>query len=49
MSIISEACAVADASVLQDTITGLLLAGIGQVTQDQKNFFVVEPSTLSLS
>jgi len=30
----------------EDTITGLLLAGIGQVTQDQrKNFFIVEPKT----
>jgi V-type H+-transporting ATPase subunit F len=38
-----------DISASQDTITGLLLAGIGQVTQDQrKNFFIVEPSTQSL-
>ena len=38
----------ADIPVSQDTITGLLLAGIGQVTQDQrKNFFIVEPSTQS--
>ncbi|KAI0274785.1 ATPase, V1 complex, subunit F [Gloeopeniophorella convolvens] len=30
----------------EDTITGLLLAGIGQVTPDQKkNFFVVEAKT----
>ncbi|KAI0307940.1 putative vacuolar ATP synthase subunit F [Multifurca ochricompacta] len=29
----------------EDTVTGLLLAGIGQVTQDQKNFFIVEPRT----
>ncbi|KAI0257419.1 vacuolar ATP synthase subunit F [Lactifluus subvellereus] len=28
-----------------DTITGLLLAGIGQVTQGKKNFFIVEPKT----
>ena len=38
-----------DIRASQDTITGLLLAGIGQVTQDQrKNFFIVEPSTQSL-
>ena len=37
-----------DIPVSQDTITGLLLAGIGQVTQDQrKNFFIVESSTQS--
>ncbi|KAI0283409.1 F subunit of V-type ATPase [Russula aff. rugulosa BPL654] len=34
-----------DRNLLADTITGLLLAGIGQVTQDQKNFFIVEPKT----
>ncbi len=48
--IISIAChSLVDIPVSQDTITGLLLAGIGQVTQDQrKNFFIVEPSTQSL-
>jgi hypothetical protein len=40
--------ALTDIHISQDTITGLLLAGIGQVTQGMKNFFIVEPSAQSL-
>lgn len=35
---------VADANIVQDTITGLLLAGIGQVERGKKNFLVVDSS-----
>ncbi len=31
-------------TVAQDTITGLLLAGIGQVEHGKKNFLVVDSS-----
>jgi hypothetical protein len=35
-----------DADGSQDTVTGMLLAGIGQITQNKKNFLVVDGSLL---
>jgi V-type H+-transporting ATPase subunit F len=35
--------------MMQDSVTGLLLAGIGHITQDQKkNFLIVDASTSEL-